>query len=460
MKHYVIYVGPSLGESKSIIKDKKHECIFEFRPPARAGDIMNLIIDRPSVDVIILADGFFYENYSPMHREIIYAINSGIRVIGCSSMGAIRAVELESYGMIGKGEVFEYFKNYPETSDDEVGLIHEKNYPYTPITIPLINLRVLVSKLDKTVEKNAVIRSIKYLSEIGFDKRFLNTDYHRQNSITQEQKKDLELAMTIYKDFKTNDLSETIADIIRNQNDKDYQRINSFSEINSLHGYIETGRYQTHQYIMAPHRTVCKNNHDEISEVDLRDLLAIGHHNYNQLLALAAMRKVLLEKAMEQHFMIKKIDLEKLKKSLLVQYDLSDELELGSRLKLTQFELKAFLYKEVLIQKMIKAELTSQQSVHCIGNITDTLRVSGKYPQQDLLGNMLFEAKEILKKINKILDRNVLAKLAKNKTLLKGTSINKLRLPTLEMIAEENQSQITKRNEIIEALARLFKPIK
>ena len=112
MKHFIIYAGPSLGKAKSIFRDATKDNILEFRPPAKAGDILNTVINNPSIDGILLADGFFYENYSPMHREIVYAINSGIKVIGCSSMGAIRAVELEGYGMIGKGEVFKYYKKY------------------------------------------------------------------------------------------------------------------------------------------------------------------------------------------------------------------------------------------------------------------------------------------------------------------------------------------------------------
>ena len=164
--------------SEGKLQDINQNLIFEVRRPARAGDILNTVIEETKVDGIILADGYFYENYSPMHREIIFAINSGIKVIGCSSMGALRAVELENHGMIGHGEVFEFYKKYPETSDDEVGLIHEATYPYSPITIPLINLRVLLTKLKKPSEVKAVENTINYLSSISFDKRFFNENYY------------------------------------------------------------------------------------------------------------------------------------------------------------------------------------------------------------------------------------------------------------------------------------------
>jgi hypothetical protein len=41
------------------------------------------------------------------HREIISALKAGVCVVGGSSMGALRASELDSYGMIGVGRIYE-----------------------------------------------------------------------------------------------------------------------------------------------------------------------------------------------------------------------------------------------------------------------------------------------------------------------------------------------------------------
>ena len=459
MKHFIIYAGPSLGKAKSIFRDATKDNILEFRPPAKAGDILNTVIDKPSIDGILLADGFFYENYSPMHREIIYAINSGVKVIGCSSMGAIRAVELEAYGMIGKGDVYKYFKKYPETSDDEVGLIHEKSYPYTPITIPLVNLRILLTKISKGKDKDAIRNSIRYLSTISFDKRFINTNYYQHENITQEQEENLKLAMSLYEDFKINDLANTIEELTRIDDSIEKGQSYRDSDINSLRAYIETGRYQTNQCLISPHRKIGKNENDNHSEIDFRDLLAVGHKNYNHLLTLTAIRDNLLKKAMDQHFEVTDKELGELKVSLINKYKLMDELELGKRLKLTQFELKILLYKEIMIKKMIDAEIKGQQSVLCVGNLMDTLRVSGHYPKEEVLSIMLFKAKNIIKQMNKVMEKNALAKLAKGKLLLKGGSINRIALPTLLILTGKNNHQKTKRAEIIEAITRLLKPI-
>ena len=89
MKNYIIYAGPSIGVSREKLQEINQNFKFEVRSPARAGDILNTVIEEPTVDGIILTDGYFYENYSPMHREIIFAINSGLKVIGAPAWGQL-----------------------------------------------------------------------------------------------------------------------------------------------------------------------------------------------------------------------------------------------------------------------------------------------------------------------------------------------------------------------------------
>ena len=459
MKYYIIYAGPSLGVSKEKLQEINQSFKFEVRSPARAGDILNTVIEEPTVDGIILADGYFYENYSPMHREIIFAINSGVKVIGCSSMGAIRAVELEDYGMIGHGEIFEFYKKNPETSDDEVGLIHENSYPYAPITIPLVNLRVLLTKLKNESEAKAIENSIMYLSTISFDKRYFNVDYYKNDDTTAELKEDLRLMISLYKDFKTNDLHQTIRNI--GQLVIDGVKGDSLynSDMNSIRLYIESGRYQTHQYLMSPHRKTSKDNSQDLSEIDIRDMLAIGHRDYNHLLTLTAIRSQLMDKAIEQHFEINEEELRSIEMQLINTYKVKDRLELGKRLKLTQFELKTLLYKESMIEKSLNAEIKSQQTARCVGNIMDTLRVTGHYPEQTILSIIMLKAKEIVRQMATVMTQDELAKLAKTKSILKGNDINKIKMPTLMTLIGNQKHQATRRNELIEAITRILKPI-
>ena len=54
-------------------------------------------------DAIGIVDGFFHQQPSVWHREILYALSQGVPVFGGASMGALRAAELADYGMTGVG---------------------------------------------------------------------------------------------------------------------------------------------------------------------------------------------------------------------------------------------------------------------------------------------------------------------------------------------------------------------
>ena len=85
----VAFLGPSLParEAKG----------FHLLPPARQGDIWRALGLRPRA--IALIDGLFEAQPSVWHREILDALDAGIPVVGGASMGALRAVELEAFGM-------------------------------------------------------------------------------------------------------------------------------------------------------------------------------------------------------------------------------------------------------------------------------------------------------------------------------------------------------------------------
>ena len=57
-------------------------------------------------DAILIVDGEFGQSLSVWHKEILHALHRGIRVVGASSMGALRAAELDRFGMEGVGEIY------------------------------------------------------------------------------------------------------------------------------------------------------------------------------------------------------------------------------------------------------------------------------------------------------------------------------------------------------------------
>jgi len=136
----IVFLGPTISAD--------HAAKYldaTFKPPVSQGDIMACLGDAPSAIGII--DGYFQNIPSVWHKEILWAMSRGVHVFGSASMGALRAAELSSFGMIGVGKVFEsYFKG--ETNrDDEVAIVHApQEMNFTPLSEPLANIRPTLAK--------------------------------------------------------------------------------------------------------------------------------------------------------------------------------------------------------------------------------------------------------------------------------------------------------------------------
>ncbi len=143
MPAVVVYLGPSLPvhEAVEILPSA------EYLPPIKRGDLGGLSL-KPD-DIIGIIDGVFFQDAAVGHREILALLKSGVQVIGASSMGALRAVELLPFGMIGIGKVFCMYRDGIVISDDEVALICDP-ISYVPLSEALVNIRVT---LDEAVEK-------------------------------------------------------------------------------------------------------------------------------------------------------------------------------------------------------------------------------------------------------------------------------------------------------------------
>jgi hypothetical protein len=119
MKSVVVFVGPSLDPEKA-------RTILEadYRPPAKKGDLIKLIMSLDEKETVVgLIDGYFLLDYPPTPIEVYQLIvRPNTVVIGSSSIGALRAVELEKFGMIGIGKIFQLFKHGKLDADDEVAV--------------------------------------------------------------------------------------------------------------------------------------------------------------------------------------------------------------------------------------------------------------------------------------------------------------------------------------------------
>jgi hypothetical protein len=135
----VVFVGPSLApELAAALVDGRP---VELRPPARRGDLLALLAAPPAI--VGLIDGLFGGAPSVLHKEILLLLDAGVQVLGASSMGALRAAELDRYGMIGIGHIYRLYRSGRLSGDDEVALLHAPaDLGFQPLTVPLVDLRL------------------------------------------------------------------------------------------------------------------------------------------------------------------------------------------------------------------------------------------------------------------------------------------------------------------------------
>jgi hypothetical protein len=144
----VAFLGPSLpvDEAKKLFPKAL------FRAPARQGDVLRALRDQPRA--IVLIDGVFESQPSVWHQELRIALSEGVHVLGASSMGALRAVELAPFGMIGIGAVYRGYAERRFTDDADVALLHAAaEHDHRPLTVPLVNV---VATAEHAVETGAL----------------------------------------------------------------------------------------------------------------------------------------------------------------------------------------------------------------------------------------------------------------------------------------------------------------
>lgn len=149
MHRIIVFLGPSLELTAA-------EKILpaEYRPPAKRGDL--IAAARDGATIIGLIDGVFHQESAVAHREILAAMRHGITVIGASSMGALRAAEMDTLGMVGIGEIYRMYKNGELESDDEVALVFDPSSGLA-LSEPLINIRFTLKLARDTgiIDKDA-----------------------------------------------------------------------------------------------------------------------------------------------------------------------------------------------------------------------------------------------------------------------------------------------------------------
>lgn len=135
-----LFIGPTIGaaEVRGLCAGLPAE--LELLPPVQQGDILRLAARPP--DVIGIIDGLFFQVPSVLHKEILLMLSQGVRVLGASSLGALRAAELDVFGMEGVGEVYRMYQQQIVDGDDEVAVLHTDHHDgFRALTEPLVGIR-------------------------------------------------------------------------------------------------------------------------------------------------------------------------------------------------------------------------------------------------------------------------------------------------------------------------------
>lgn len=134
-----VFVGPTMpaAEVRAALPDAV------IHRPVAHGDLLGL--DCGAGDVAVIVDGYYHQRAPVRHKEILELLDRGTTVIGCASMGALRAAELYPYGMIGTGRVFQMYRDGEIEGDDEVAVVHMHGDSYTARNAPLVNVRHAVA---------------------------------------------------------------------------------------------------------------------------------------------------------------------------------------------------------------------------------------------------------------------------------------------------------------------------
>lgn len=175
----VVFLGPTLEHhvAQQILP-------ATYLPPVSLGDVYTAARRRPWA--IAIVDGYFDRVPAVWHKEILWAMARGVHVYGASSMGALRAVELEAFGMVGVGRVFEAYRDGTLEDDDEVALVHAPPASdYAAGSEAMVNMRAtFLAALDEGVISPATHTRLVRIAKAAF---YGERDYDRTVTRAEEE---------------------------------------------------------------------------------------------------------------------------------------------------------------------------------------------------------------------------------------------------------------------------------
>lgn len=209
MVKVIIYTGLSLPfeEAKAILNS--HDDIeVIYKRPIKRGDLGHDMKENP--DIIGIIDGVFHQNSAVGHREILDVLKKGVKVFGASSMGALRASELDSLGMVGIGYCYNEYASGNIISDDDVAVMLDSE-TLEALSVPLISMDYVFSN---AVRENIITEAEKdELIEITKETFYPQRTYAKtlaESSLSDDKKSQLIDFIRTSDDIKKEDAKELI----------------------------------------------------------------------------------------------------------------------------------------------------------------------------------------------------------------------------------------------------------
>ena len=337
MNEIVVFLGPSLP-----IKEAQNLLAATYLPPAKQGDILSVTVQyKPKI--ICLIDGLFSQTLSVWHKEILFAISQGVTVVGASSMGALRAAEMEECGMVGIGKIFELYRSETVLHDDEVALIHgPQEEDYISFSIPLINIRCT---LQNHPDSEQILESLR---SIDYPDRSWDTI---QSAVSPEV---FQFIQTHYIDQKKLDAIEALQTIPTLQQ-RQPQPFDSTLLFDTL--------YHTERQIdmHLPLRQIAHH--------------AALHHPQFASLQFSALNQAL---ASQLKIEVSSAEIEEEKNRFLQRHTIDNAQEWATRNHMTQEEFQEFFRKRALTRKLHRAHFSPSQHVQ---HFLDELKWNNQYEE-------------------------------------------------------------------------------
>jgi len=160
-----VFLGPSLSQQRA-----REILGAEYFPPIVRGALRRAV--SQGFRTIGIIDGAFHSSFAISPFEILDALKSGSKIFGAASMGALKAVECQPFGMQGIGKIYLWYQSGKIDAEDEVAIVYHPD-TLQAISEPLANMRhaFQIAQEEKLINEKERRELIRIAKKIYFPER-------------------------------------------------------------------------------------------------------------------------------------------------------------------------------------------------------------------------------------------------------------------------------------------------